>query len=481
MNNNNNNNKTNNKNNSSSKRTNNIRNTISNVVKINESTIVFIVFGIMMAFMVYTIYNYYSSDFGLNPSKTYYGRDLLKYEPIFRDSSENIKDCIEKCELDPLCSGITYDNEEKLCVGTKDGRLRGDSSNFTSWLKSKNEFDPNLLKTILVGHTENEMNVSQMNIPSPQFVGEFSYTFWLKIDKWYDNFKYWKHVWHRGKPVDYTINYTQWDDIEKDYDIQLPGVWLAPYTNNLRICYTIKLNKTKKRGGEAHSNVQICLDENGIDVRQSNKEPISCYTTGMTNSRKNIEVNKNAFQITKGICTDSVGNYTNYDEYNNISLDECKTKCANDEYCQGFSQDNRRPYYKLYGIDKSKSGTDVKSIITGGNEGVYNGDKYTCYKKIIYKNPLNDKETMLDYIDIPNIPVNKNIFIGIVFKKNMVEIYFDGKLKTTKNIDGEVSISSGDLYVKNKKTYSGYIKNLSYIPGKIEYNMIKQYYNEKPN
>lgn len=481
--NNNNNSKTNSfKNNQSSLKK--IGNTISNIKNNvssgqSEAVIIFIIFFIMSAFAIYTLYNYYSSDFGINPSKTYYGIDLLNDVPIFTKSTNNITECIENCETDPICSGITYDNNNQLCVGIKNGKLRDDDSNFTSWIKTNKKFDEYLLKTLLVGNTSSEAIIRQVNVPSPSIVGEFTYTFWLNINSWYDNFKYWKHVWHRGDPIEKTMMYEQWDDIESDFPMQSPGIWLAPYTNNLRICFTVELNKIKRRKNRhPHSNVQICVDVNGIDVTQSKKEPEYCYTPGIKDFNSDNTI-ADPFQITNGICTDSIGNYTNYDEHNNIKLDECKLKCKNDEFCQGFSQHKNRPHCKVYGINKQKNGTNIKSIITGGNEGVYEGDKYSCYKKITYKDPLNDKDRILDYIDIPNIPVNKNTFIAVSFKRNMVEIYFNGELKTTKNLDGDISIPQGDLYIKNNKTYKGSIQNLSYTPVRTEYDTIKKYFSEK--
>lgn len=450
-----------------------------NMIDVTDNPYLIIgIFLIAVGFIIYTLYYYYTSKSGLYPAKTYYGIDWHASKPIFDVPYENIKDCIDKCELDPLCSGITYDDEEQKCIGIKDGKLRDDTSNFTSWLKTKRKMDKNLLKTILIGNTVDPIIISKDELSSPKIVGEFGYAFWLNINSWYNDFKYWKHIWHKGDEIDNTINYTNWDDLIHTFSNQSPGIWLSPYTNNLRICFTVKLNKFKSKNNKyIHANTQICLDDRNIDVRQSNKCPENCFISNSKQSESFQQLN--SFNLTNGICTDNNGNNTNYTEYN-ITADECKEKCINDELCQGFSQKNNGYFCKLYGIDKEQNGTDMKSIITSGNIDVPGGENYKCYTKLSYQDPFNKQDKKMEYIDIKNIPINEPFFIGLSFKKNILELYFNGKLKETKQIDGEIDFGSGNVYAKYNKTFDGNLYQLAYSPININYNMMKKLYDEKP-
>ena len=50
---------------------------------------------------------------------------------------DKIEPCIERCEKDTLCSGITFNKDELQCLGTDKGKLRDDESNHFAWIKEK--------------------------------------------------------------------------------------------------------------------------------------------------------------------------------------------------------------------------------------------------------------------------------------------------------------------------------------------------------
>ena len=51
---------------------------------------------------------------------------------------------------------------------------------------------------------------------------------------------------HKGTEPDGIINYRDWDDLAVDFPDQYIGAWLAPFTNNLRICITTIQNDTRQ-------------------------------------------------------------------------------------------------------------------------------------------------------------------------------------------------------------------------------------------
>ncbi len=69
------------------------------------------------------IYFYAPADNIIKSSSTYYGQNVLLYEPVFQEKSNTIEDCINICKNDLTCDGITYNNDTQLCVGTKNGRM----------------------------------------------------------------------------------------------------------------------------------------------------------------------------------------------------------------------------------------------------------------------------------------------------------------------------------------------------------------------
>lgn len=62
---------------------------------------------------------------------------------------------------------------------------------------------------------------------------EFSYTMWVNIEGWDTQPRKWKHMFHKGAQFDDT------GDAKKEphdiVDIQAPGMWLHPETNEIRV------------------------------------------------------------------------------------------------------------------------------------------------------------------------------------------------------------------------------------------------------
>ena len=72
---------------------------------------------------------------------------------------------------------------------------------------------------------------------------DYTFSFWIKIDKWYNSSEYgkWKHILHMGSIVDDENNLLdiKWNSLSN----QNPGVWLMPETNKLRIVITNQNNQ----------------------------------------------------------------------------------------------------------------------------------------------------------------------------------------------------------------------------------------------
>ena len=64
----------------------------------------------------------------------------------------------------------------------------------------------------------------------------FTISFWIYMDDFYENYLYWKHIFHKGTPLENkTLSYQYWYNIETEIHQQLIGLWLHPDKNDLRI------------------------------------------------------------------------------------------------------------------------------------------------------------------------------------------------------------------------------------------------------
>jgi hypothetical protein len=73
----------------------------------------------------------------------------------------------------------------------------------------------------------------------------------------------------------------------------------------------------------------------------------------------------------------------------------------------------------------------------------------------------------LEYIDhdFQNIPINRPFVLTINGNGRNVELYINGKLSKTAELEGLPDWKTGSpLYVMNRTTFSGYVSNLCYFP-----------------
>jgi len=198
--------------------------------------ILFSIFIIAIGFIVYGIYKFYKSESAILSGNTYYGKDLVNYKPLFKENTKNIEECVNRCNIDTSCNGITYNDELNECVGTKDGVVRSDTINYKAWVKPDKE-DVNINNTKIMGYAESIKTIKGHELAFPRIPNEYNYSFYIFLNDFYKNHGSWKHIFHKGStiPIDTVIETPNWSDIEKDYPIQTIGVWMAPFNNNIRI------------------------------------------------------------------------------------------------------------------------------------------------------------------------------------------------------------------------------------------------------
>ena len=240
------------------------------------------VFIIAMCFIGYVIYYYIntSSTFTIIANSSFYGTDLINYEPLFQQNTKTVSDCIDICTNNIICDGITYNTDTNTCMGTKNGTVRNETSSYNAWVKppdlKPSDDTSDFTKSILVGYTTNKKNVNGTSIQNPYTLGFFVYSFNITIYDFYSNFGSWRHIFHKGTAInDGTIlNYQSWENLIKDFPQQSIGVWLAPFTNNIRIAITTTSLGNQNNGSYSQAFIEECDSITG-----------DCYITDMPNGK----------------------------------------------------------------------------------------------------------------------------------------------------------------------------------------------------
>jgi hypothetical protein len=166
-------------------------------------------------------------------------------------------------------------------MGTKNGQIRNESANYTAWVKPPSQANignKDFIKSILVGFTKSNKVIDGVKMPRPFMIGNFSYSFNITIYDFYINYGYWRHIFHKGTPIipGNILSYQSWENLITEYPNQSVGVWLAPFTNNLRIAITTTSLANKSYGSYPDAFVEKCDD--------TTKE---CYITDLPSGKWN--------------------------------------------------------------------------------------------------------------------------------------------------------------------------------------------------
>jgi hypothetical protein len=265
------------------------------------------IFFIGLIFIGYAIYRFIksNSEYVIINNSSYYGTNILAYEPLFQETTDTINDCITNCKNNVICDGITYDSTNNACTGTKNGVVRSDAQNLSAWIKPPSlkvataDMAKDFTKAIFVGYTTTNTVVDGAKMPSPYFIGVFSYSFNLTIYDFNKNYGNWRHIFHKGTPITKgtKLKYQSWENLVIDYPKQNIGVWLAPFTNNLRIAVTTSSLKNVNYGKYEQAFKQVC-----------DNTTKKCYITDLPNSKW-----KDTSIIGDGSTTNqAVGTYIEY-------------------------------------------------------------------------------------------------------------------------------------------------------------------------
>ena len=256
---------------------NNIKNNSSNDDVFNHPYILLFI-GVVALGMIYYVFSRYYTSGSIKKSYTFYGKDILEFEPVFEDNFDTAPECVNRCKRDFHCDGITFNRSNGKCTGTKNGHLREDDSNYRAWVKTRIEDKSIFEKAKVSDYISEETRIAGVKFPLPQGVNNFSILFWINLKDWYENFGYWKHILHKGSHMEGRTNYTNWEDIIRVYPDQCPGLWLSPYTNNLRIAITTFAKETLREIPD-EPNINYCADRSCFTKHQSDTK-LTTSSTG---------------------------------------------------------------------------------------------------------------------------------------------------------------------------------------------------------
>lgn len=73
----------------------------------------------------------------------------------------------------------------------------------------------------------------------------YSVGFFIYLNDYTENMKYWRHILHKGNELKSTdiLDYTDWNQLTQDISHQSPGIWMNPQSTKLRLSFSTETSK----------------------------------------------------------------------------------------------------------------------------------------------------------------------------------------------------------------------------------------------
>ena len=102
-------------------------------------------------------------------------------------------------------------------------------------------------------------------------------------------------------------------------------------------------------------------------------------------------------------------------------------------------------------------------------------------KKNILRVYMNTYREVAEYMDIPNIPIQKWVHLTVVCKDRSLLIYINGQLRSKKLLSSIPKQNYGDLYINSFGGFSGYISRMVYHDFALSSIDVKKHIAEGPS
>jgi hypothetical protein len=94
---------------------------------------------------------------------------------------------------------------------------------------------------------------------------------------------------------------------------------------------------------------------------------------------------------------------------------------------------------------------------------------------------MNTNSEILEYVDIPNVPVRKWMHVGLVLQGRTLNIYINGKLKTKKVFETVPRQNYGNLWVSLFGGFEGFLSKMRYHNYALKYSEMESIVKEGPS
>ena len=311
------------------------------------------------------------------------------------------------------------------------------------------------------------------NLPVSKFSNSFTISFWVYINDYKYSLKENKYILMKGN---------------KDEANDSPIIYLSPYQNNLVVRMKLQSQEDPTQfeddelKTESATNVNQTLKQDSSvpelnNAKNSASENVSNLST---NSTTNSTTDSNAVleneQLPSGdnfMNLPVKDNFESIDAFGNISNNSAPLPSVS--YNKNFyAEINGENLKEKHNVPTSESFSDTKN----------NVEQFTNHEEMNNSNEnesSNKPEDKYDECMIQNIPLQKWVCIAVSVYNNVLDIYQDGKLKSSCVLRGFPEPPTGEIHLTPFGGFSGKVASVSGFNKAINQDMAYNIYREGPN
>ena len=298
------------------------------------------------------------------------------------------------------------------------------------------------------------------NLPISKFSNSYTISFWVYINDYKYSLKENKYIMMKGN---------------KDEDNDNPIIYLTPYQNNLvvRVKLQSQEDPTKfnddelKKGVDDNVNQTLKEDSSKPELNNNNSGNNNSGNNKSSNNQESTNTNENS-NTSQFMNVPSNESKESKELFGNIS--DNKAPFASVSYNESFYQEidgkNIKETFEDHSSDNENNNTTNNNTSTANNDN---------------SNESFVSEDKYDECMIQNVPLQKWVHVAIGFYNNVVDIYQDGKLKSSCVLRGFPEPPTGEIHLTPFGGFSGKVASVSGFNKSISQDMAYQIYREGPS
>jgi hypothetical protein len=333
------------------------------------------------------------------------------------------------------------------------------------------------------------------NLPVSKFSNSYTISFWVYINDYKYSLKENKYILMKGN---------------KDEDNDSPIIYLTPYQNNLVVRVKLQSQEdptqfeTDELKTESATNVNQTLKEDSSVSKLNNNNIANSEPTSNTATKETTEPSivpqtptigsNSSIENTQLASGDQFmnlpvkDNFESVEAFGNISNNSAPPTSVsyNSSFFTDINGENLKEEEKEgEGEEEEKGegeGEGFTNHIPEINSQSSNTDNSINHSKTENISTNNHKvEDKYDECMIQNIPLQKWVHVAVGVYNNVLDIYQDGKLKSSCVLRGFPEPPTGEIHLTPFGGFSGKIASVSGFNKSISQDMAYQIYREGPN